>query len=87
MEELFEGTSPSLIIMNVLVRIFPAFSRIQTVYGEIRSIPPYSVRMRQNARKMWTRIIANTDTFFAVNIPLDLHSNENKPLLKWFVAT
>ena len=38
MEELFEGASRSLIIMNILVRIFPAFSRIQTVYGEIRSM-------------------------------------------------
>ena len=28
---------------------WPAFSRIQTEYGEIRSISPYSVRMRQNA--------------------------------------
>ena len=26
-----------------------AFSRIQTEYGEIRSIPPYSPRIRENA--------------------------------------
>ena len=32
----------------ILVRIFPAFSRIRTEYGEIRRISPYSVRMRKN---------------------------------------
>ena len=32
----------------VLVRIFPAFSRIRTEYGEILRISPYSVRMREN---------------------------------------
>ena len=50
----------------ILVRIFPAFSRIWTEYGEIRSISPYSVRMRENAGKMRTRITPNTDTFYAV---------------------
>ena len=33
----------------VLVRIFTAFSRIRTEYGEILRISPYSVRMRENA--------------------------------------
>ena len=33
----------------ILVRIFPAFSRIRTEYGEILRISPYSVRMRENA--------------------------------------
>ena len=28
---------------------WPAFSRIRTEYWEIRSISPYSVRMRENA--------------------------------------
>ena len=37
------------------------FSRIRTEYGEMRSISPYSVRMR-----MQTRITPNTDTFYAV---------------------
>ena len=32
----------------------------------IRSISPYSVRMRKNAGKMRTRITPNTDTFYAV---------------------
>ena len=36
----------------ILVRIFPAFSRIGTEYREIRSISPYSVRMRKNTGKM-----------------------------------
>ena len=31
----------------ILVHIFPPFSRIRTEYGEIRSISPYSVRMRE----------------------------------------
>ena len=44
----------------ILVRnFFPAFSRI---------ISPYSVRMRENAGKMRTRITPNTDTFYAVQI-------------------
>ena len=29
-------------------------------------ISPYSVRMRENAGKMWTRITPNTDSFYAV---------------------
>ena len=41
-------------------RIFPAFG---LKYGEIRSISPYSVWMRENARKIRTRITPNTDTF------------------------
>ena len=44
----------------ILVRIFPAFSHIWTEYGI------YSVRMRENAGKMRTRITPNTDTFYAV---------------------
>ena len=32
----------------------------------IRSISPYSVRMRENAGKMRTRITPNTDSFYAV---------------------
>ena len=52
----------------ILVHIFPAFSRIWTEYGEIRSISPYSVRMRQNVWKMGTRITPNTDTFYAVSL-------------------
>ena len=31
--------------------IFPAFSRNLTEYGEMQSISPYSVRMRENAGK------------------------------------
>ena len=50
----------------ILVRIFPTFSRIRAEYGEIRSISPYLVRMRENAEKMWTRITPNTEAFYAV---------------------
>ena len=44
--------SPSITVQKesvfgaVLVRIFPALSHIRTEYGEIRSISPYSLRMR-----------------------------------------
>ena len=40
----------------VLVRIFPAFSRIRTEYGEILRISPYSVRMRENKDHKLLRI-------------------------------
>ena len=42
-----------------------AFSHIRTEYGEILRIFPYSVRMRENVGKMWTRITSKTDTFYA----------------------
>ena len=44
----------------ILVRIFPAFFRIRTEYGVIRSI--------KNAGKMRTRITPNTDSFYTVLI-------------------
>ena len=50
----------------ILVRIFPSFSRIRTAYEETIRISLYSVRMRENAGKMRTRITPNTDTFYAV---------------------
>ena len=50
----------------ILVRIFPAFSRIRTEYGEILRISPYALQMRENAGNMQTRITPNTDTFYAV---------------------
>ena len=58
----------------ILVRIFPAFSCFRIEYGEIRSISPYSVRMRGNAGKMRTRKTPNKDTFYAVfDIAAKLH--------------
>ena len=39
------------------------FSRIWTEYGEIRSISPYAVRMRENT----DRKTANTDSFYAMH--------------------
>ena len=64
---------------SVQIRSFlwSVFSRIQTEYGEIRSISPYSVRMRKNAGKMRTRITLNTDSFYVVNSMIKL--------LKYFV--
>ena len=50
----------------ILVRIFSAFSGIQTEYGEMQSISRHSVQMRENAGKMWTRITPDTNTFYAV---------------------
>ena len=43
----------------ILSRIFPAFSRIRTEYGDIR-------KMQENAGKMRTRITPNRATFYAV---------------------
>ena len=43
----------------ILVRIFPAFSRILT---------EYSIQMRENAGKMRIRTTPNTDTFYVVFI-------------------
>ena len=56
----------------VLVRIFPAFSRIRTEYGEI-------LVSQENAGKMRTRITPNTDTFYAVRVlNILLQSRDNK---------
>ena len=41
-----------------------AFSRIRTEYGEIQSISPYSVRMRENADQNNSKYA----TFHAVNV-------------------
>ena len=46
---------------------FSRIFRIQTEYGEILLISPCSVRMRENAGKMRTRITPNMDIFYAVN--------------------
>ena len=48
----------------IMVRIFPAFSRIRTL--SLFNISPFSVRMRENGEKMRTRITPNTDSFYAV---------------------
>ena len=56
----------------ILVRIFPAFSRIWTEYGDIPHISPYSVRISENAGKMRIRIPLNMDTFYAVSILLSI---------------
>ena len=50
-----------------MVRIFLAFFRIRTEYGEIQRISLYSVRMQENAGKMQTRITPNPDSFYDVN--------------------
>ena len=42
--------------------------------------PHFSVRMRKNAGKMWTRITPNTDTFYAVSDSLDILS---KIVFRW----
>ena len=60
----FYGALHHVESVHILVRIFPGLSLIRTEYGEIRS--PYSVRVRENAGKMRTRITPNTDSFYAV---------------------
>ena len=50
----------------ILVSILPAFSGNRTEYGEILHMSPYSLRMRENAGKMPTRVTPNTDPFYAV---------------------
>ena len=62
----------------ILIGIFPGFSRIWTEYGEIRSISPYSVRMRENVGKMQTRITPNTDSFYAVTVS-NMHRKYQMP--------
>ena len=54
-------------VKSVRIRSYfgPHFSRIFPQSAWIRS-SPYSVRMRENAGKIQTRIIPNTDTFYAV---------------------
>ena len=47
----------------ILVRFFPAFSRIWTEYREIRSISPYSVRMPENTENTDQKELRNW-TFF-----------------------
>ena len=66
----------------ILIRIFPAISRIWTEYGEIKIISPYSVRMRENAGKMRTRITPNTDTFYAVT---RLQETDNSIVINGFI--
>ena len=50
----------------ILFRIFTAFSRIRTEFGELLRICPYSVRRLENAGKIRTRITPNTDAFYAL---------------------
>ena len=50
------------------VFFWSVFSRIPTEYGEIRSISPYSVRMRENTGKMWTRVTPNTDSVWYIKL-------------------
>ena len=61
----------------------PHFSHILpwTEYREIRTISPYSVRMRENAEKMRTRITPNTDTFCAV-FSIKILANITKDILQ-----
>ena len=53
---------------GIMVHIFSAFSRIRTEFGQILRISPYSVRTRESAGKMRTRITSNTDTFYVVTV-------------------
>ena len=70
-------TQKESVFRVILVRIFPAFSRIRTEYGEVVRICPYSVRKRENAGKMRIRKTLNTDTFYAV-IAIHILTNISK---------
>ena len=69
----------------------PHFSRNLPYSDWIRrdtSISLYLVGMRENAGKMRTRITPNTDTFYAVNIPLqsvkvDIKRTQTKSKTVW----
>ena len=74
---LFQFSDASLIntwkshgVKSVRIRSYagPHFSRIQTEYGDILRIFPYSVRIRENAGKMRTRTTPNMETFYAVSV-------------------
>ena len=82
------GTALKVFVFGVIVvRIFPAFSRIWTEYREIRIISPYSVRMRKNAGKMQTRITPNSDTFYAMWVRSDpkmVRSHNSESILRIF---
>ena len=62
----------------VQIRSFfwPVFSRIWTEYGEIRSISPYSVRMRENMDqkklRIWTALEGSDDTIIT-NSDVDIN--------------
>ena len=45
-------------------------------------ISPYSVRMQENAEKMWTRITPNTDIFYAVRFAI-IHLNDKFSFSAW----
>ena len=50
----------------ILVRIFPHFPAFGLNTERYVRISSYSVRMRKNVGKMWTRITPNTVSFYAV---------------------
>ena len=70
------------------------YIRIRTLYGEIQSISLYSVRMRENARKIRTRITPNMDAFYAVRFEdiLMFHDKKNSEIkhsswrISWFCS-
>ena len=64
----------------ILVRILPTFSGNRIEYGEMLHISPYSLRMRENAGKMRSRVTQNTDTFYAVKIGVNFFNILQKRL-------
>ena len=70
----------------IVAHIFPAFSRICTEHGEIRSISPFSVRILENAGKMLTRITLNTDADTVGHRSLTPWECSEKILKKYWVG-
>ena len=63
--------------------LFPHFPHLDW----IRSISPYSVRMRENAGKMRIRVTLNTDSFYAVLFYIAISLNRIFPLRWWFMIS
>ena len=63
--------------------LFPHFPHLDW----IRSISPYSVRMRENEGKMRIRVTLNTDSFYAVLFYIAISLNRIFPLRWWFMIS
>ena len=63
--KIFQGRADLTIKLFLVVLYMSSINCVNRIL-RILLISPYSVRMRENAGKMRTRITSNTDTFYAV---------------------
>ena len=81
------------IVKSVPIRSFfwSAFSRIRTEYGEIRSISPYSVRMRENTDqkklRIWTHFTQYRWQLLAPSLMFDRVLNSPLIMIDWLFLT